>query len=136
LDPRDTLAPNNLAWFLTTYADVSFHDPARAVGLAKRAVDLALGDGNLWNTLGVAHYRAGNWKAAVESLTRAADLEEGGTAFDFFFLAMAHWKLGATDEARKWYDRAIEWMDKNAKGNDELRRFRSEAEELLAIKRK
>ena len=38
--------------------------------------------------------------------------------------------------ARKWYDQAVEWMDKNQPTNKELRRFRSEAAELLGVKEK
>ena len=61
------------------------------------------------------------------------ELRGGGDAFDWFFLGMAHWQLDHKDEARKWYDEAIEWMDKNQPQNDELRRFRAEAAELLGI---
>ena len=32
---------------------------------------------------------------------------------DWFFLAMARWQLGEKDKAREWYDRAVQWMDKN-----------------------
>ena len=35
------------------------------------------------------------------------------------------------EEARKWYDRAVEWMEKNQPADEELKRFRAEAEELL-----
>jgi hypothetical protein len=50
-----------------------------------------------------------------------------------FFLAMAHWQLGETEEARRWYDRAVAWMDKNLTQDDELKRFRAEAEALMGI---
>ena len=43
---------------------------------------------------------------------------------------MAHWQLGHKDEARQWYDKAVEWM-KNNPADDELTRFRAEADELL-----
>jgi hypothetical protein len=46
---------------------------------------------------------------------------------------MAHWKLGEKDEARKWYDRAVPWMDKDQPKNEQLRRFRAEAAELLEV---
>jgi hypothetical protein len=47
---------------------------------------------------------------------------------------MAHWQLGHKTEARQWYDRAVRWMEENHPYNDdELRRFRAEAEELLQI---
>jgi hypothetical protein len=49
---------------------------------------------------------------------------------------MTQWQLHNKDEARKWYDKGVEWMEKHAKENEELRRFRSEAEELLEIKKR
>ena len=42
-------------------------------------------------------------------------------------------QLGNKEEARAWYDRAAEWMVKNSPDDDELRRFRGEARQLLAI---
>ena len=44
---------------------------------------------------------------------------------------MAHWQPGEKDEARKWFDQAVEWMEKNKPDDEELRRFRAEAAELL-----
>ena len=64
------------------------------------------------------------------------ELRNGGDSFDWFFLAMAHWRLGEKDKAREWYDRAVRWMDKNPSKNEELRRFRAEAAELLGLTEK
>ena len=136
LDPKDALPHSFLAWLLATCSDLKVRDPQRAVESAKKAVELAPKDCNCWGTLGTAQYRAGNWKAAVQALDKSRELRQGGDSFDWFFLAMTHWQLGSMDEARKWYEKAVEWMDKNAKENDELRRFRREAEELLEIKKK
>ena len=61
------------------------------------------------------------------------ELRDRGSAFDGLCLAMAHWKLGHKDEARKWYEQAVEWMETNNPNNEELRRFRAEAAELLGI---
>jgi len=72
-------------------------------------------------------------KAAVAALETSMKLRQGGDSIDWFFLAMAHWQLGDKEEARRWYDRAAEWMDKNRAENADLRRFRAEAEELLKI---
>jgi hypothetical protein len=44
--------------------------------------------------------------------------------------------LDEKDEARKCYDQAVEWMDKNQPQNEELLRFRAETEELLGVKEK
>jgi hypothetical protein len=44
---------------------------------------------------------------------------------------MAHWQLGEKDKAGEWYDKAIEWMEKNHPTGEQLRRFRAEASQLL-----
>src|SRR5208283_2341780 len=102
--------------------------------LAKKAVALAPKEGGYWNTLGVAHYRAGGWKAAIEALSQSTKLG-GENACDSFFMAMAHWQLGDMEQARKWNDRAVGWMEKNDPKNEELGRFRVEAEDLLKIEK-
>lgn len=55
-----------------------------------------------WNTLGAAHYRAGDYKAAITALERSMKVRNGGDSFDWFFLALAHRHLENTDEARRW----------------------------------
>src|SRR5262249_8932185 len=124
LDPKLHQAHGNLALLLAACPEPKLRDPRRAVESATKAVELAPNEGAYWYVLGVARYCAGDWKEALAALEKSRALRQGGDAFDYFFLAMAHWKLGAKDEARKWYDKAVEWMDKNAKDNDELRRFR------------
>jgi Flp pilus assembly protein TadD len=129
-------ALNALAWDLATHAEPARRDPARAVSLAKEAVELKPQQGYYHNTLGAALYRAGDWKAAIVALEKSMELRKGGDSNDWFFLAMAHWQLGDKDKARPWYGRAVEWMDKNQPMNEELRRFRVEAAELLELKEK
>jgi tetratricopeptide (TPR) repeat protein len=136
LDSKLANPLNGLAWLFATCPDPTFRDAAKAVEFAKKAVGLASTEGDRWNTLGVAQYRAGEWKLAVEALNKSMDLRKGGDSFDWFFLAMAHRKLGEKDKARKWYEKAVEWMDQNDPKNDELRRFRDEAKELLNVQNK
>jgi hypothetical protein len=62
-------------------------------------------------------------------------LRKGDDNFNWFFLAMAHWQLGHKEEARKWYDRAVEWMQKNKPNDEALHRFRAEAAMLLGMKK-
>jgi WD40 repeat protein len=141
---KQALELNNQAWPLATNPEAKLRDPDRAVELAQKAVDLCPKQAMYWNTLGVAHYRAGHWKEAIEALTKSMELAKGNLeSFDTFFLAMAHWRLDEKEEAREWYDRAAQWMEKNKdqlEGNkqwpEELRRFRTEAAELLGIKEK
>jgi Tetratricopeptide repeat len=87
-------------------------------------------------SLGVALLRAGNWKESINALHKSKDLRKGGDSSNCFFLAMAHWHLGDQDEARKWYNRGVQWMEKNQPEDEELRRFRAEAAELLGIEKK
>ncbi|HEV3339458.1 MAG TPA: tetratricopeptide repeat protein [Pirellulales bacterium] len=136
--PDNAVTHNDLAWLYATCPDLALRDPAQAVALAKKAVELQPTDGTGWNTLGVAHYRAGEWKAAVEALTKSMELRSRGDAFDWYFLAMAHQRLGELDEARRWQRRAVEWVEQNStvlaanrQWRDEIRRFRTEAEDLL-----
>jgi WD40 repeat protein/serine/threonine protein kinase/tetratricopeptide (TPR) repeat protein len=134
--PDTTGSYNNRAWLLATCTDETIRDPGRAVELARIAVDRRPEQGSSWNTLGVAHYRAGNWKAAIEALTQSMELRNGGDSFDWFVQAMAHWQLGDKPQARSWFDRAVPWMEKNQPTSEELVRFRAEAAVLLGVKAK
>jgi len=135
-EPISAITCNYVAWRLATDSYVRHRPPAIAVEFARKAVELAAEDGTVWNTLGVAHLRAGNWQESITALQKSMDLRNGGNSFDWFFLSMAHWQLGNQDEARKWYDQAVLWMDKNQPDNEELRRFRAEASDLLSVAEK
>jgi tetratricopeptide (TPR) repeat protein/serine/threonine protein kinase len=142
LDQKHAPAHNNLAWLLASRPDAKLRDPAQAVELAKKATDLAPRDLFAWATLGAALYRAGDWKGAVAALDQSQVLNKGGNTHAWFFLAMAHQKLGDPDAARRCYDRALEWLKKNqpalAKDKalaDELHRIQAEAEEVLELKK-
>jgi tetratricopeptide (TPR) repeat protein len=136
LDAKNATRHNTLAWLLATHANPQARDPGRAVILAKKAVELAPWEANYRNTLGVAHYRAGEWKAALAALEKSMELHKGGDSSDWFFVAMSHAKLGDKEKARQWYERATRGMDKNQPTAEELRRFRSEAAEVLGVDKK
>jgi serine/threonine-protein kinase len=127
VDPEDHAINNLLAWFLLTTTEPPLRDTARALRLAKKAVDARPETGDYRNTLGLAHYRNGDDKAAVAELETAMRLR-AASSFDWFVLAMAHWRLGNHDQARTWFDRAV---DKFLPNDDVLRRLRAEAEALL-----
>jgi tetratricopeptide (TPR) repeat protein len=125
---------NDLAWHLVTFPDASKHDPARAIDLIKKAVKNDGTRGSYSNTLGVAQYRAGRFTEAIESLNESESLRPGlVTGHNAIFLAMAHWRLGQRAKAHDYYRQVIEWMDESQPGDEELRRFRAEAAELLGI---
>ncbi|MBX7073033.1 MAG: protein kinase [Pirellulales bacterium] len=132
LDDPHELA--RLCWDLVAEGATDDDQSALAVQLAQKAGELAPNDAFNMSTLGMAQYRAGQWQQAVDSLDKARVLApDKHIAFNGFFLAMAHWQLGHKDEARTWYDRSVEWMEKNQPKNDDLSRFRAEAEQLMGI---
>jgi tetratricopeptide (TPR) repeat protein len=133
LDPDSAGAYNQVAWILATSSDLRIQNPEQAVRLAKKAVALAPQVGECWNTLGIALYRARQWQDAVEALEKSMQLQSAGDSFHWFFLAMAYRQLGNSEKARHWYDRAVQWMDKNKPKDDQLCRFRAEAVALLGI---
>jgi WD40 repeat protein/serine/threonine protein kinase len=107
-----------------------------ALRQAETACRLKPEQGTYLTALGVAQYRAAEWKAAIASLERSMHLRGGGDGKEEFFLSMAHWRLNNKKVARKWYDFAAQWMDKNQPQSQDLRRFRAEAAELLGIEKK
>jgi serine/threonine-protein kinase len=137
---RDTpaLAPahNRLAWFRAMCPDPAFRDPAESVRHARAALAAAGANPKhwYWNTLGVAHYRAGDWQAAIDGLNRsyAMGWDDG---FNSFFLAMAHARLGDPAAARKWYELGLRNQTPALPfAGTELGRIRREAEQVLSEK--
>jgi len=108
-----TLSPNSGA------------DPDRIVSLAEKLLAKSSRDHWHVNQLGAALYRAGRFEEAVKRLTEAAELSyhpyRTNIQHTWFFLAMAHHRLGHTDEARRW-------LDKGMKGTEEA--LKSPAESL------
>jgi serine/threonine protein kinase/tetratricopeptide (TPR) repeat protein len=147
LGPDPAEAHRQAAWLQASSSERVawwYLDPTRAVELARKAVELTPASGLCWKTLGLAHYRVGNWKEAIAAQEKANELRQGGGPAEWFILAMAHWQLGSKDEARTWYDRSVGWMEKHPDGTPQrgvedrpeagsLRRFRSEAAALMGI---
>ncbi len=109
-NPKFALPYNNLAWLLATSSNESLRNPSHAVELAQKAVELDPKLPGVFNTLGVAQYRVGDWEGAIQSLQKGIKNGDGGNAFDWFFLAMANQRLGRNAEARDDYEKAVDWM--------------------------
>src|SRR5262249_22947469 len=64
------------------------------------------------NLLGAALYRAGRFEEAVTRLTEATELSchpyRTNMLSTWFYLAMAHHRLGHVEEARRWLDQAVQ----------------------------
>jgi tetratricopeptide (TPR) repeat protein/serine/threonine protein kinase len=135
LKPDYAEAHSNLAWLLATCPDPKLRDPRRAVEHAQKAVALDPKGALHWGNLGVAQYRAGQWREAVLALEKADEMQKAGPLPYRFFLAMAYGKLDRKDEARKTFAQTVERMEKRASPSGNLRRIRAEAEEVLKIKK-
>jgi tetratricopeptide (TPR) repeat protein len=125
------------AWILAT-GPIEQRDPESAVMLARRSVESAPGRQHTLNILGVALYRAGKYAEAVSFLDRSLAVGKGERdAFDLFFLAMAHHRLGHLNPAHECFDRAVRWWggrnDLPAQYVAELTGFRAEAEAVLGL---
>src|SRR5262249_43077221 len=126
------------AWYLATRPNVTPKDIARAAELAYEIVVLQPNSALNWNRLGVIRYWGRDWKGGIEAQLRSIEFDDqpkGGISFQWFPLALAHWRLGETDRAREWYDRAAAWMDRHEPNNPELRRFRAEAAQFVDAKK-
>jgi serine/threonine protein kinase/tetratricopeptide (TPR) repeat protein len=125
---------NDQAWKLVTAVDPKSRDPGRAIDLAQEARELAPNDAACWKTLGVAYYRAGNWKAAVEALEKSQQPVNSHYRNDsviLFFLSMAQGRLNEQEKARTFYDQAAQRRMGIGATEEELRRFCAEAAGLL-----
>src|SRR5262249_45755220 len=127
LAPDDAPVLNTLAWHLAISDDPSFRNPARAVVLARRAVELEPDVWALWDTLGVACFYARAWDECGTALERGLALlaEKSNRSINAtnaranniaaaqskFYLSMAYSRLGNAAKARMWYDQAARWMD-------------------------
>jgi tetratricopeptide (TPR) repeat protein len=135
-DPNNALACNDLAWVYLT-APAPLRDVQAALPLAENAMRLAADNVVYRNTLGVAYYRADRYRDAVEMLRPNLALQDDKfLAFDLYFLAMSHQRLGETERARDYLAWAVRWT--NAQRGlepahlEELNLFRAEATELLS----
>jgi serine/threonine protein kinase/tetratricopeptide (TPR) repeat protein len=146
--PRTLESMNSLAWFLATGPDLKPRDPPRALELAKKVVQASPKEARFWDTYGVARYRTGDWKGAVETLEKAIGLRKSDDPFredasPGFFLAMACWQLGDKAKGRHWFDKSVQSMERELsekKGwwpqDVELNRLRAEAAELIGVEQK
>lgn len=127
---------NDRAWQLVTGGDSKSRDPKRALELAQEAAALVPQNVAFRNTLGVAQYRAGNWKNAVEALEKSRQPQNSPYSKDsvtLFFLSMAHERLNEKEQARTFYDQAAQWRMGILFTEKELRRLCAEAAALLGL---
>jgi serine/threonine protein kinase/Tfp pilus assembly protein PilF len=134
LKPDYASAHNNLAWGLVLSPRNPPRDYQEGLAHARRAVEL---ESNVFtlNTLALAEYRMGHWNESLAASHQSMAIKNGGTGngWDWFLVAMVQGRKGDKDEARKWFDRAVDWTRRHDPDDPELLQFWSEAAELLGL---
>ena len=121
------------AWQLASWSAAPTEDYLRALELAQRAAALDPQRAVAWQVLGWAHFRNGNWQESVDALKKSCELQEGGDPWQWLFMAMSHWQLGNQEEAGRWHQRSLSWLERrNEDVNAELHGFLTEAERLMS----
>jgi tetratricopeptide (TPR) repeat protein len=117
----------------------------RLVKLAEMALRTDPKSERFSSTLGATLYRAGRFGEAIQRLKEVVGWDQAETtwirtspSYAWFFLAMAHQRLGQTEEGRKCLDEGIKGMEQETKNKDlpwnhrlTLQLLRREAEELV-----
>jgi tetratricopeptide (TPR) repeat protein len=130
----DPKALNDLAWLVAADPNPVAREARRAVEWAGRAVKQRPKVGAFWCTLGVAHYRAGQWRAAVQTLEKARSMLAGpNRCVGTFALAMAQWQAGQHEQARRCYDQAARDAAALTPASRLVQDFRAEAGALLGL---
>jgi WD40 repeat protein/tetratricopeptide (TPR) repeat protein len=152
----NTEDPGNACWAAWTcaFAPDAAADWPNALALAEKAVRSDPTSSRYACALGVVLFRAGSYEQAIKRLTEADRLVRDPSeranfspAYAWFFLAMAEHRLGHAAEAKRWLDKAGQWMEKTERKSRAgvgkrlswnrrslLTHFRQEAEALLKAK--
>jgi tetratricopeptide (TPR) repeat protein len=129
-----------LAWLLATCPDVKVRDPARAIEVARQALDQARAAvdresvGKAETTLGLAYFRTGDWKNAWEQLEKAKTRSRNDDGVIGFLRVMIDWHRGNHKDARQGFDSLARSMDQGQVLDAQLLPFRAEAAALLGVK--
>jgi tetratricopeptide (TPR) repeat protein len=78
-------------------------DPARAVEVTRKGVELAPKSARAWSALALAEYRAGHFDAALKAMTKYLELAKNYTVLsDGLLLALLYLEHGDREQARHW----------------------------------
>jgi serine/threonine protein kinase len=124
---------DDLVQLLADAPEPSLRDPGRAVALAQKTVERTPRREGAWSALGLACYRGGDPRAALDALKRANHLRGEPAVVDALLLALVYWHLDDKAQARQWYDKAATFMKSGQTRSAQVRRFRDEAAAELGI---
>jgi eukaryotic-like serine/threonine-protein kinase len=133
--PESAFVLNGVSWSVVSRPGAAPEAYRLALEQAETACRLEPDNGAGLNTLGVAQYRAGQYREAVATLTESdrinSEGELGSQASDLAFRALAHHRLGEQDRAHADLGRLRALMRKPAHASvSEVRSFLREAEAI------
>jgi Flp pilus assembly protein TadD len=109
---------------------------AHAIHLARQTTVWEPNEASGWRTLGVAHFRLGDWPVAAAALKKALELDRNEEPLEVFFLAATDQLRGNPEQARRRFGEAVRLMDRDhdrdANQQAELRRVREEVSQVLS----
>ena len=113
--PEATGEPAGFTAWSCALAPDAVADYVPALALAERSLAGQPEDPMAMQTAGALLYRAGRHEEAVVRLEQARSLPESRQStptYAWLFLAMAHHRLGHTEEARHWLNEAVSTIEK------------------------
>ena len=122
LKSHDTTEQNRAAWACALLPGL-MSDPGPLIDMMRSAVQKEPKDYAINSTFGSVLARAGRYEEAIKAFEaamllmprdKASEKSFDGTAFDWVFLAIAHFKLGRTDEAKRYLWQTREHMERVA----------------------
>ena len=122
---------NACAWILTDCPIVSIRNPKDAVTSPnKRSIgpqrNIDSGTHSAWPAIAPV-----TGQGAVTGLQRSNELNAGGNAWDWFFLAMAYHRLGDKEQAHVWKEKALNALKQSSPQPQDLLRYQKEITDLM-----
>jgi serine/threonine protein kinase/tetratricopeptide (TPR) repeat protein len=105
-DTKDTWAASHLCYVCAALPS----EPEEGEALLRLAEFGASGAPANPRVRGAMNYRAGKYQAAIADFEKSAPVSPR-RAWDWLFLAMAHYKLGHTEEAKRSLKKAEDWIE-------------------------
>jgi Flp pilus assembly protein TadD len=124
----------SLAHWLAICPDGQPENGKHIIALASEAIKRKPEDASLWAAQGHACYRMGDWDGAIAALGKSIELRSGDTSVEAFALSMAFARKGDMEQARRWFDRAVQSMGKHNPRDEGLIRIRAKTADLLGVK--
>jgi tetratricopeptide (TPR) repeat protein len=113
------LLPDSQTWMIRTLvlSNKPAGDPALLADRTRQMLEQPQeAKGHILSTLGLTHYRAGQYQEAIRMSMSALKEDRSVRPVDYLVLAMSYHELGQADEARKWLDQADSRFQEQMRG--------------------